>query len=111
MSSPDEAEVANAPQTTLVAVGALLEATVHGPSDEKLGKITEVMLAAGKGEIAYVVLARGGVLGVGETLHAVSWCDFTFDPDDGRLSLTVSGADLDARGGFDKDHWPASVGA
>lgn len=101
-----EATVADAPQATLIAVGAILESPVHGPGGETLGKIAEIMLTAGKGSIAYVVLARGGMLGVGETLHAVSWCDFIVDPEDGTLSLPLSGADLDARGGFDKDNWP-----
>lgn len=109
MSPADEAEVAAAPQTTLIAVGAILETPVSGPDGEKLGKVVDIMLAAGKGEIAYVVLARGGMLGVGEVLHAVAWCDFTIDPDDGTLTLAVSGADLDAKGGFDKDHWPATA--
>ncbi|TRW18261.1 PRC-barrel domain-containing protein [Glacieibacterium frigidum] len=102
-----EATVADAPQATLIAVGAILESPVKGKDGETLGKIAEIMLTAGQGAIAYVVLARGGVLGVGETLHAISWCDFTVDPEDGALSLPLSGADLDARGGFDKDHWPA----
>lgn len=101
-----EAEVAGASQATLIAVGAILESPVKGRGEETLGKIAEIMLTAGKGAIAYVVLARGGVLGVGETLHAISWCDFTIDPESGALALPVTGADLDAHGGFDKDHWP-----
>lgn len=109
MSTGDEAEVADAPQATLIAAGAILETPVHGRGGEKLGKVAEIMLAAGKGEIAYIVLARGGMLGVGEVLHAVSWRDFIIDPDNGSLSLDLSGADLDARGGFDKDHWPVSA--
>jgi hypothetical protein len=111
MSWPREADIAGASQATLIAVGAILEALVHGPGDEKLGKVADIMLTAGNGEIAYVVLARGGLLGVGETLHAISWRDFTVDPDDGSLELPLSGADLDARDGFDKDHWPVSATA
>lgn len=107
-AGPGEAVVAGAPQMTLIAVGAILETPVHGPGSEKLGKITEIMLTAGKGEIVYVVVARGGILGIGEVLHAVPWCDFTIDPEDGFLMLALSGADLDAKGGFDKDHWPAT---
>ena len=109
MSPPDEAEVAGAPQSTLFAAGAILETPVHGPDGEKLGKVAEIMLAAGRGDIAYVVLARGGVLGIGEVLHALPWCDFTISPEDGSLALAMSGADLNAKGGFDKDHWPTSV--
>lgn len=109
MSAPGEAEVDGAPQSTLIAAGAILETPVRGPDGEKLGKVAEIMLAAGKGEIAYVVLARGGMLGIGEVLHTVAWRDFTIDPDDGSLRLAVSGPDLDTRGGFDKDHWPTSA--
>lgn len=108
MSRPDEAEVKGAAQTTLVAAGALIEASVSG-RDGKLGKVAEVMLAAGKGEIAYVVVATGGILGVGETLHAVAWPEFAIDPTDGHLSLDVSVADFAARPGFDKDRWPVSA--
>ena len=109
MSTAGEAEVTDAPQATLIAAGAILEASVSGCDGERIGKVAEIMLAAGKGEIAYIVVARGGVLGIGEVLHAVPWCDVTIDPDDGSLSVNTNGADLDARGGFDKDHWPVSA--
>jgi hypothetical protein len=109
MSPADEAEVAGAAQTTLVAAGALLESTVLGSDGKSLGKVAEIMLVAGKGEIAYVVLASGGVLGIGETLHAVTWCDFTIDPADGHLSLAMTADELAERPGFDKDHWPSNA--
>ncbi|WP_419815239.1 PRC-barrel domain-containing protein [Glacieibacterium sp.] len=109
MSPPDEAEVAGAAQTTLVAAGALLESSVLGSDGKALGKVAEIMMIAGKGDIAYVVLASGGMLGIGETLHAVTWCDFTIDPADGHLSLPMTAAELAARPGFDKDNWPSSA--
>ncbi len=105
MSPSGEAEVAGA-QTTLIAAGALIDCAVHGRGGGKLGKVAEVMLVAGKGRIAYVVVATGGVLGIGETLYAVDWCDFTVDPQNGRLSLDVEVLDGP---GFDKDHWPVSA--
>ncbi len=102
MTPAGEAEVAGA-QQTLIAAGALIECAVHGRAGRKLGKVVEVMLIAGKGKIAYVVVATGGMLGIGETLHAVDWCDFTVDPENGRLSLDTDALDGP---GFDKDHWP-----
>lgn len=108
MTPPDEAEVEGASQATLLAAGALLEAPVRG-RDGRLGKVAEIMLVAGRGEIAYVVVASGGMLGIGETLHAVRWQEFAVDPIDGHLSLDVSIADFAARQGFDKDHWPVSA--
>ena len=107
MSPPAEAEIAGAAQTTLLGAGALLEAPVHGNAGKAIGKVAEVMFEGGAGRIAYVVVAAGGVLGIGETLHAVSWCDFIVHPDSGRLSLdTVA---LDPATAFDKDHWPVRV--
>ena len=108
MSPPGEADVAGA-QTTLIAAGALIECPVLGRGDAKLGKVVEIMLQAGRGSIAYVVVATGGVLGIGETLHAVDWCDFSVDPENGRLSLDVDAAEFSKQPGFDKDHWPISA--
>ena len=107
MSPLGEAEVAGAAQTTLVAAGALIEAAVYGSNGKRLGKVAEIMLEAGKGRIAYIVVACGGVLGVGETLHAVAWPEFTLDPETGRLSLDTTG--LDPATAFDKDRWPTGV--
>lgn len=109
MSPACEADVAGAAQTTLVAAGALLESSVLGSDGKSLGKVAEIMLVAGKGEIAYVVLASGGLLGIGETLHAILWCDVTIDPLDGHLSLALTVEELAARPGFDKGHWPPSA--
>ncbi len=108
MSPPDEAEVTGA-QQTLIAVGALLERRIDDRSGKRLGRVVEVMLVAGRGEIAYVVVATGGWLGFGEDLHAVAWADFRVDPWNGKLSLDVDAAAFAARDSFDKDRWPVRV--
>ena len=108
MSPPGEAEVAGA-QQTLIAVGALLERRVDDRAGKRLGKVVEVMLVAGKGEIAYVVIATGGWLGFGEHLHAVDWAEFRVDPWNGTLSLDQDAAVFAARDSFDKDRWPVRV--
>ncbi len=108
MSSRGEAEVVGE-QRTLIAAGALLERRVDGRGGRRLGKVVEVMLVAGKGEIAYVVVATGGLLGFGERLHAVDWCDFRIDPWNGTLSLDADAGAFADRDGFDKDRWPVRV--
>ncbi len=105
MTAPAEAEVVGA-QQTLIAAGALLDRPVHDKAGTKLGKVVEVMLVAGRGEIAYVVVGVGGVLGFGERLHALPWPEFVVDPWNGRL--TVDAASVTGPG-FDKDHWPVSA--
>ena len=109
MSAADEAEVVGAAPTTLMAAGALIEAAVFGSDGTKLGKVAEVMITAGTGTIAYVVLAAGGLIGVGERLHAVPWGAITVDPETARLSVAVDRATLDSAPGFDKDGWPADA--
>ncbi len=108
MSPPGEADIVGA-QQTLIAAGALLERRVDDGAGQRLGRVVEVMLAAGKGEIAYVVVASGGILGIGERLHAVHWCNFRVDPWNGKLSLDVNATKFRARDGFDKDHWPVKA--
>jgi hypothetical protein len=104
--NPGQADVAGASQRTLIAASALIEAKVTGLGGERLGRIAEVMSEAGTGRIAYVVLATGGVLGLGERLHAVPWGVFTIDPDSGGLSLPFDKAAFSGQG-FDKDAWPS----
>ena len=109
MSAPGQAEVEGAEAGTLMAAGALSEATIYAANGEKLGKVVEVMIEAGHGRIAYVVMTVGGVLGIGEKLFAVPWGAIIVDPVTARLSVAVTAADLDAAAGFDKDGWPANA--
>ena len=105
MSPSGEADIVGA-QQTLIAAGALLERRVDDRDGKRLGRVVEVMLVAGKGEIAYVVVATGGLLGIGEQLHAVDWREFRVDPFSGTLSLDTAADEFSRRDGFDKDHWP-----
>ena len=92
-----------------MAAGALTGGAVRGVDGQKIGCVAEVMLEAGTGQIAYVVLAAGGWLGIGERLFAVPWGAVTVDPENGCLSLGVTKAALDKARGFDKDAWPADA--
>ncbi len=46
---------------------------VRNPQDEYLGSIEDVVFDPSSGEIAYVVIGRGGFLGIGEDYVAVPW--------------------------------------
>ena len=104
MTPPSAVATGGAAPTTLIAAGAMLEAPVLGSDGKVIGKIADVMVEGGTGRIAYVVVACGGVLGIGEALHAVAWHDVKVDPENGRLSLDIG--KLDPTKAFDKDHWP-----
>lgn len=97
-----------APAIAALPASRLGEATVLGGDGEPLGKVADVIIDVASGAIAYVVVAVGGVLGVGERLFALPWrCLVAVDLD--TLHTAASAADLADRRGFDKDCWPTEA--
>lgn len=74
---------------------------------EDLGHLDHVMLDVPSGRIAYGVLARGGVFGIGERLFAIPWDALTLDASRKCFVLDVDRDRLERAPGFDRDHWPA----
>ncbi|MGH8588305.1 MAG: PRC-barrel domain-containing protein, partial [Gammaproteobacteria bacterium] len=52
---------------------AVIGMDVKNSQGEALGKIHDLVLNFDDGDIAYVVISSGGLLGIGDTLHAVPW--------------------------------------
>ena len=74
---------------------------------EALGVLEHVMLDVGAGRIAYAVLARGGVFGIGERLYAVPWHAVRHDVKSECFVIDIAPDRLDAAHSFDRHHWPA----
>jgi hypothetical protein len=91
----------------LVPCAMLQGETVVNRKGEALGQLEQIMLDVPSGEIAYAVLARGGVLGLGAKLFAIPWPAFTLDVERQRLVLDIDPQHLEKAPGFDPDHWPA----
>jgi sporulation protein YlmC with PRC-barrel domain len=91
----------------LVPITSICGAKVVDGNGEALGRIEEVMLDDESGRIAYVVLAHGGLAGVGEKLFALSFDLLGRDGD--TLVSAVPRATFEARDGFDKDAWPTEA--
>jgi hypothetical protein len=85
----------------------MVGAAVTGSDGATLGEIVDIMLAADAGSVVYVVIAVGGLLGIGERLFALPWHLLAFDG--GKVTATVAAADLGDRPGFDKDAWPTAA--
>jgi sporulation protein YlmC with PRC-barrel domain len=79
---------------------------VRNSQGEILGTVQDLMLDLDSGNVAYVVLSHGGVLGVGDKLFAVPWKAFGLDPLNRLLVLDVDKDTLKNAEGFDKDDWP-----
>lgn len=73
------AHLANAVPVTkmdrLMRAGLVTGADLRTPNDETLGEIEDVVLDAKRQTIAYVLVARGGFLGLGKELVAIRWND------------------------------------
>lgn len=99
------------PDPFLLSCATLQDETVYNRDAEELGELEHVVIDVPNGKIAYAVLVRGGVLGLGERLHAIPWEALEIDPDQRRFVLDIGKERLDAAPGFDDEHWPAMTDA
>jgi sporulation protein YlmC with PRC-barrel domain len=74
---------------------------------DKLGTLKEIMIDLARGDVAYAVVARGGLAGIGEKLFAVPWEMFDVDVEAHELILDIAEDVLDNSPGFDPGHWPS----
>ena len=92
---------------TLFSSASLIGRAVISDDGEKLGTIVDAMASCAGAKFAYVVIAKGGVVGVGEQLHAVDPELLTFSHDKVLAKLTA--AQLSALPILEPDHWPESL--
>ncbi|WP_300974661.1 PRC-barrel domain-containing protein [Sphingomonas sp. LHG3406-1] len=97
---------AAAPGEDLFPASSLTASRLTGRDGEALGTTVDAMLSCKGGQLRYLVVAQGGVAGVGETFRRVDW----------RFAGVHEGAvatDLDEAGfrslpELQKDNWPGA---
>jgi hypothetical protein len=94
-----------APSPTLFPASTLTSATLEARNGDAIGSAVDAMIQCQDGRIAYLVVGKGGVGGVGETLHAIPWQQITLEP--GRIVADVEAAALDRLEPIDPRNWPA----
>lgn len=99
------------PGQRLMSAGALCGDRVVNRRGELLGTVSELMLDVERGCIAYVVMAYGGFMGMGERLYALPWSALQLDAERGYLLLDADRSTFDTAPAFDKDHWPSTPDA
>lgn len=92
------------PGETLFPLSLTAKAALCGRDGAELGKCVDAMAGCSSGRIAYLVVAEGGVGGVGERLRRLDWRHIVVEGDTVRARLDRAGFDqLDV---IEKDKWP-----
>jgi hypothetical protein len=89
---------------TLFPASLLTKAKLVAADGEELGSAVEAMLGCRSGSPSYLVIAAGGVAGVGETLRRVEWDTTRVDGENLVTSLTAG--EFARATALTKDQWP-----
>jgi hypothetical protein len=92
------------PGETLFPASLLTKAKLVTTGGEELGSGVEAMLGCSSGRPSYLVIAEGGVAGVGETLRRVEWDDARVEGEG--LVTTLSPDEFTRTVQLTKDQWP-----
>lgn len=73
----------------------LLGTDVRDAQNDALGSVEDLVTSPQTGKIAYLVIARGGIFGIGEKYVPIPWEDFKITPNANLLVLDASEATID----------------
>jgi len=94
-----------APSETLFPVSLLTRGEAVSAAGDPLGSCVDAMAGCSSGRIAYLVVAEGGVAGVGQTLRRLPWAGCSVA--DGQVRTRLETRQFSALDSLEPDHWPA----
>jgi len=100
--------VAQGPRPVLMAA-SLLGSQVISPRGQRLGTIEDIVIESTAGQVAYVVLAMGGLSQRQAKWLALPWQELQQSKGLGTFVLTVDDKVLEETPGFDRARWPTQA--
>jgi hypothetical protein len=89
---------------TLFPASTLTSAKLVGLEGRELGRCVDAMLGCRSGRLSYLVIARGGLAGVGETFRRLNWDKARVH--EGAVQVDMIDKDLFRLPELAKDNWP-----
>ena len=87
----------------LIAATKVTNTKVYNKDGDKVGWLDEVVLEKVSGKVAYVVLAVGGFLGIGERYHRLPWERLVYDEEKKGYNIDLTGDEVRAAPHFSRD--------
>ncbi len=85
----------------LMAAAEIRGARVASQDGADLGTVHDVLIAAPEGQIVYVILTYGGIVGIGARTFALPWDVVRFSPEHGAYIVAISEDKLRTAPSFD----------
>ena len=98
---------ARASVPTLFSANGVIGASVEGSDKQELGTVVDAMMVCDTTRLAYLVIAAGGVVGLGERLYALDPIRVRFIANGILADISVS--ELEALPLLKPDYWPPSL--
>ena len=67
---------------------------VYGADRDKIGTVTNMLIAKREGRVTDVIVSVGGFLGIGSELHSLPWSKFSYDTELGGYLVNVTADQL-----------------
>ena len=90
---------------TLFPVSLLMKARVVSNDGDDIGRCVDAMAGCNSGRLAYLVVAEGGGVGVGETLRRLPWSGCAVDEESVKAPIPLP--QFCTLEPLEPDHWPA----
>jgi sporulation protein YlmC with PRC-barrel domain len=93
-------------QPEIVKGSKIIGKSVQTMGGKNIGEIEDLAIDELDGQVRYVVLSFGGILGLGEKYFAIPWEALSLSDNKEHFALAVTEKELEKAPGFDKKNWP-----